>query len=973
MRPPIRIALWLACAGAGRAQELPVAFYSVPEGLPHARVTSCCRAASGHLWIGTWEGLSRFDGHHFVTFDRRDGLPNAFVNVVRDVGDDVWIGTHGGGALRLPGGANAVDLARLQAFPLGDDRTHGFVFDLLLDARGRLWASTETSVVMAVDPRAPAPVFTTVLDHLVPGVQPLFELEPGVVAAATHDGVFVADAAAPTMRCTARFPHAGLSVGAIAVGDGLFWIARDDGVYALRGRGAAATLAPVAPAPPGTKVTACAPDRAGGCWLGTTAGLFHCAPAIDPTVSPAMPLHTQWIESLHADPEGDLWVGLHTRGLARVLPDPVVNWTAVGGLPGSVTHVVEERTGRLLVSTEVHGLFAIDGERLRALPGLQEPPFGNVGMRCVCDRDGHLWVGTDAGLFWHPGPVLDRAGLRALGPTDGLPAAGVFALRPADDGSVWCTTDAAMLRVQAEGERIVVHEHLDLQALGMPAPPRTLWRAADGALWLAPYYGLWRLRDGVAATIAPNGIPDPAINARCLVPDGTGGLWVGLRTQGLAHCIDATAGVPTFTGVPAGLDVPSTTFWSAAAHPDGSTWFATGRGLWQLERTRAAARLFATADGLPSDTVTCCLCDRAGRVWAGTFTGLSRVDPGHRPPPRAPPRAQFGEVFAAGQRLARDVDGRLPAFELDAAGANVAVELSAVDFRSRPPRCRYRFAGGDWSAPVAQRLLSLAQLAPGSYRLEVEALGADGSVSPAPVTLAFQVLPPLWRRPWVLALYGAAAAAIAYALHRVRLQRALALERVRLRIAGDLHDDLGAGLAQIAILSEVARQRAGGGGDAALGEVAGIARDLRAGMADLVWTVDPAHDRLDDLVRRIRQVANNLFDADSVQLTFRAPDEAQLRRIRLAPERRRHWLLFCKEALSNAARHAAATHVDVAIELVGQELAVAITDDGEGFDPARAGGGHGLASLRARASALGARLEIDSAPGAGTRIRLAPA
>lgn len=975
MRSLAHLASQLAFAAAVVAQELPVEWLSVQQGLPHARVTCCYRAASGHLWIGTWEGLSRFDGHRFVSFDRRDGLPNALVDVVRDVGDDVWIGTHGAGVLRLRGAADAVDLGHLRTFSIGSDRTHGIVLDLLVDSRGRLWASSETSVAMSPDPRAADPVFTTVADHIAPGGGMLFELAPGIVAAACSDGVRVADERGSAMPFVARFATIADCVGACALGGGVFWIVRADAVFALRGSGPGASLERIAAAPPGTRITACARARDGGCWLGTTAGLFHQTAASEASASlaPAMPLHTQWIESLHADPEGDLWVGLHTQGLARVWPAPVVNWTAVGGLDGATTHLVEESTGRMLVTTESHGFYAIDGDRLAPLPGLQEAPFANVGMRCVCDRDGHLWVGTDAGMYWHPGPTLDRAGLRVLGPADGVPAGTVFSLRATDDNGVWCSTDDRMLLCLAvDGGRVAVRERHDLRASPMPAP-RAIWRAADGALWLAPYFGLWRLRGDALEAIAPNGIPDPAVNARCLVGDGRGGLWIGLRTQGLVHCADPGAAAPVFAVVPAGRDAPSMAFWEATRHPDGSTWFATGRGLWQLDAARTAARTFASAEGLPSDAATCCVCDRRGRIWAGTFTGASRLDVSLQAPPRAPPRAQFGQVFAAGQRLARGVDGSVAPFELDASGANVAVELAAVDFRSRPPRCRYRFAGGEWSPPMLQSVLGLEQLAPGSYRLEVEAIGCDGTVSPAPVALAFTVLPPLWRRGWMLALYGASVASIAYALHRVRLQRALALERVRLRIAADLHDDLGAGLAQIAILSEVGRQRATEGGSATLGEVAGIARDLRAGMADLVWTIDPAHDRLDDLVRRLRQVANNLFDAGSVELTFRAPDDAELRRVSLPAESRRHWLLFGKEALTNAARHARANRVEVVIELAGAELALTIRDDGAGFATAAARAGNGLASLRARADALGLVLTIDSAPGAGTRIRLGPA
>src|SRR5262249_9492842 len=117
---------------------------------------------------------------------------------------------------------------------------------------------------------------------------------------------------------------------------------------------------------------------------------------------------------------------------------------------------------------------------------------------------------------------------------------------------------------------------------------------------------------------------------------------------------------------------------------------------------------------------------------------------------------------------------------------------------------------GAWSAPVGERALHFAKLTPGAYRLEVRAIYPDGSTSPA-ASLAFAVLPPIWMRWWFVTLVAAAIAAAAYVLYRWRLGHALAVERVRTRIATDLHDELGANLSRISILSEVARQRAAGG------------------------------------------------------------------------------------------------------------------------------------------------------------------
>ncbi len=190
------------------------------------------------------------------------------------------------------------------------------------------------------------------------------------------------------------------------------------------------------------------------------------------------------------------------------------------------------------------------------------------------------------------------------------------------------------------------------------------------------------------------------------------------------------------------------------------------------------------------------------------------------------------------------------------------------------------------------------------------------------------------------------------------------------QIALDLHDEVGSGLAQIAILSEVGRRDATPATASLLAESAELARGLRSAMADIVWAVDPRQDRLVDLVRRMRQTAFNLLEADSLAVDFQAPPDGDLERVGLAPDRKRHLLLVFKETLTNVARHAAATRVDVALQLADGTLELEVRDDGCGFDPAARYAGHGLGSLRQRAAEMGAALSIDSAAGRGTTVRL---
>lgn len=274
---------------------------------------------------------------------------------------------------------------------------------------------------------------------------------------------------------------------------------------------------------------------------------------------------------------------------------------------------------------------------------------------------------------------------------------------------------------------------------------------------------------------------------------------------------------------------------------------------------------------------------------------------------------------------------------------------------------------------------------PGQYVFEVTALTADGVESSAPATYAFTLLPPFWQRWWFIALVAVFCGAALYAIHIVRLDRVLAIERIRARIATDLHDEIGAGLTHIGLLSEMALQKSGAQPSAhftatpgvpvreavqelgdAMARVGGIARELSVAMSDVVWSINPKHDSLEALQRRIKVFAHEICSARNIALQFEvAPQIAQMK---LHPEIRRNLLLIAKEAIHNMAKHAASPTLAVYFEANGKEVRVTIADQGRGFEVEKAKSGNGLFNLRTRAEKLGGKCEIISQLGQGTRV-----
>jgi signal transduction histidine kinase len=362
--------------------------------------------------------------------------------------------------------------------------------------------------------------------------------------------------------------------------------------------------------------------------------------------------------------------------------------------------------------------------------------------------------------------------------------------------------------------------------------------------------------------------------------------------------------------------------------------------------------------------------DREGRVWAGTSAGLTVYDTEATGAGQAASPVLLTHIRIDGREHALPERGTATTALVDlSAGSSVQFEfVSVANGGGRAPRYQYQLEGGDheWSPPTTDRSVTYARLAPGGYRFLVRAIGADGRAS-EPATAAFTIPAPIWRRPWFVGLGILATLGAGAAVQRVRVRQVLAMERIRRQVALDLHDDIGSGLSQIAIMSDAGSEHANAGPWA---EVGNLARGLRESMSDIVWAVDPRHDSLHDLVRRMRQVSLQMLETDGVTVTFESPAEAEIARLTLAPDRRRHVLLILKEAVHNVARHAGARTVRIAVRVTSGRLELVIADDGRGFDVEAAHDGHGLASLRARAAALGAELHLDSTRGTGTTIRL---
>lgn len=970
----------LASPAPASAQRPPVIRYTVANGLAHNNVDAVFQDSRGYIWFATHEGVSRFDGYEFVTFGVEDGLPHPLVTgILEDARGRLGVSTAGHGLAFMPAEDRGGESSRaFEPVAVDGGPDGGNVMAAALDRDGTIWCVASSGVYRATPGESRPVSFTRVLASgdatwgaahvdrrgrvwLGVGRDLFVAVNGGLVRVARDTGLGRFDIAA--------FAEAD---------DGRLFVANTHEVWELAPSAPPAEPAawrrlPLAVDGPRHQIRSMAVDPAGRLWIATTRGLVWWVNGAQSSPDLGAALEG-WLEGVLRDRDGNLWVGTHGNGAVRVSAGSLASYTTTNGLPAAdVQGVVEADDGAIYAST-VRGVVVIRDGQVIEVPGGSDPRFLRIGARFVQDGQGSWWLGTEDGVaYWVPPGELDLRRARpvfAARPTGQWPWAPVT--RDAS-GDVWIMGPDTLMRAAL----VAGQPRLEPVALGSSVRHLPIGRVArdrSGALWLSSHAGLTRLGDGRADEVVS--AADPEMLGRALYVDSRGWLWIGLRYRGVLVTKDPSAARPEFEQFTVKDGLGSNTVWAIAEGRDGRMYFGTGHGLDRFDPSTRVIVQTHVADGLAGAPVTHLMTARDGRIWISTPSGLSVLDPAaHGEAPRTPP-VYFTRLQIDGRDwpIARRGVESLGPLRLTSGRNSLLIEFVGLSFRSgHPLRYQYRLDGIDtgWSPPTTQRTVAFAHLAPGAYRFLVRAVSEEGLASDPPASVELIVPAPVWRRAWFLGLVALALLGLGAALNHLRTRQVLAMERIRRQVALDLHDDVGAGLSQIAILSEVGREETGDAAASLWAEVGALSRGLRESMSDIVWAVDPRHDSLVDLVRRMKQVAFNLLQADGCVVRFELPDEETMARHTLAPDRRRHVLLVFKEAVHNTTRHAAARAVRIAVTLEAGGLRLLVEDDGRGFDPGRPTDGHGLDSLRRRARALGATLEIASRPGVGTAVRLA--
>jgi signal transduction histidine kinase/streptogramin lyase len=692
------------------------------------------------------------------------------------------------------------------------------------------------------------------------------------------------------------------------------------------------------------------------------------------------------VKCLEADNEGNLWLG-GGGGAMKITGNGFTAYGEPDGLSRGPIAMIENRSGELCAISE-RGMLTHhfeDGRfistRFNVPVALQNSQLWGTYQLTFQDHEGDWWVPTLKGLMRFAGVArmkqLAHARPKAHYALEGGPQAfDVYRMFEDSRGDIWVglgtTERIRLLRWERSTERFQYYTDAD----GVPPnnPPTAFCEDKNGDLWIGFYSGgLLRYRAGSFTLFGTeDGVPSGFVS--CLYLDRSGRLWIASSSDGVGRIDDTSADHPAFVRFTVANGLSSNVVNSITEDNRGRIYIGMPSRVDRLNPTGNIKR-YTTADGLPDGGALLAFRDGTGAIWFSGTHEIARLMPEPDEQPLAPP------VFITGMRITGNSQAIADLGETDIRGLELApaqnhiqIDFSGLAFGAGEAlQYQYKLDGADqdWQALTALRTVNYANLAPGSYRFVVRAMNAEGLLSRSPATVEFRVLAPLWQQWWFIATAALAVGVAAYSVYRYRVSQLVELERVRTRIASDLHDDIGANLTRIAILSEVAHsqlQDDRASIETPLSSIAQISRESVASMGDIVWAINPNRDHLIDLVQRMRRLASEIFAGRKIEFEFSAPESED--GLKLGADVRRDVFLVFKEAVNNAARHSGCSHVDIELLVEWSRIVLTVRDDGRGFDTEAQTEGNGLISMKRRAASLGGELEVRSTEGKCSVITL---
>jgi ligand-binding sensor domain-containing protein/signal transduction histidine kinase len=911
------------------------------NGLPQNTVQAIIQTRDGYLWIGTQEGLARFDGLNFTVFDKKS-TPAFKSNDIRFLQEDrqgrLWISTSYG-LVCLHNG-------QFTSFTESEGLPDNSVGPVVEDTNGNVWIGTAGG--LARFENGNFKTFTTDQGLARNVIQVLYARANGTIVVDASAGlqIFNGNQFTPLNVPSGMLPANITSIAETSSGS--LWLGTLDGLVQLD---SGHTLLP------NRRISALRIDREGALWIATAGGVARLRGDQLETFTTSDGLSSNLVLSLFEDREGSMWIGTEAGGLNLLKSKKFNTFTTKDGLPSDLVKVIyQDPQGGIWIGSNGGGLTLFKNGKFTTWT-TRDGLSSDVVLSLAGDAAGVIWIGTPDGLN-----RFQNGKFQTFTFADGLSNDLVRSVLVDRNGVLWVgTRDGLNSFRDNEFTTYTTHDGLANNFIG------ALFEDSKGNLWVGTLGGLSKIRDGKFQTFTTkDGLSSNTVIS--LYEDAAGDLWIGTNGGGLNRLRG-----DKFTSYALGADV----IYRILEDKQQNLWCSSNQGIFRVNKTALVNPVFyGPADGTltrecsggghPAGWQT-----SDGRMWFATIKGLAVIDPENIPLNTSPPPIAIEHIFVDNQSI--PLTQKLT---LSPDASRLDFYYTALSFIApENVRFKYKLEGfdDDWIDGGARRVASYTNLRPGNYTFRVIAANNDGVWNETGAAVKFYLKPHFYQTYWFYLLCVVLLALAAWQLYRMRVRRMAsqfqAVLAERSRIAREIHDNLAQDILGISVQLELVARLMPVAAETAKGHLDRARILVRNSMTEArryVWDLRSQELQKKDLPAALRDTAKRLTGAGDIETVVEVAGPMRP----LPPDVETNLLRIGQEAINNAVKHAQANRIDVALNFDTRNVRLSVRDDGRGFDPGEqiADGHFGLMGMRERAAQVGGVLSIQSANERGTEI-----
>lgn len=908
----------------------------VEDGLIQSTIRTIFKDSEGRLWFGTNLGVSCWDGMEFKNYSTANGLPGHTVFAVAE---------HPRGSIYF-GTSNGASVLRNNTFT--DLEIQGVhepvrIKDIQVSDKGMIYFTSDTELYILEEDHLAKTTFNDQLSKV--NVSSIAQDKNGKIILGTKgSGYVVAD----QNRLTFKTDPVTVVTGVFIRDNNDLVLSSGQTLYVVKSTGETTEIKLEKYA----AVNTVAEDLNGVLFIGTDNGIVLWKDRIIDHISTANGLSNNKVYSIYRNADGSMYVGLNSGGVAVINRYRTVVFNEeIGLINNNVTSVCRGASGEYYFGTREHGVSVFRNGTFSKMSTLDE--LNCTQIICIAGmRNGDVYFGSNCGVV-----VLSNGKYSRISKENGLESNIITAIHECPDGRIVIGTVRG-LSIFYKG---TVKNYTRKNGLGDNLVT-SITSNNKGSLFIGTFFnGVTKIsKDELVVINKQQGLTSNTVYSLFA---NSHKLFVG-TIEGLNVIRE---GSPALLNTSTGLSDNSIN--AIIGDDAGNIYAATNRGINILfpEGDKYKIKVLLSEDGISGEecNMGSVYKESSGRLWFGTIKGVVSFDPAKITPSETPPGISLRNVYM--------YDAELP---VTAAASGFSYDQNYFRFvyfgvlLSAPRRVvySYRLRGlnENWIR-TQQNSVQFTNLDPGRYQFEVMAQN-DWGVWSKPVAYAFVIEPPLWHRWWFIVLGVIILGGISSLILVRHVRSLLKVERLRLKIAAELHDNIGASLTEISIMSEVAKSKMKS--DEAEAEkyldlISGECRNLISGMKDIVWMVNPKKDTLKDLIIRLNDNFCEIFNQKGI--SFRAENIDLLHKITLPMDYRHNLYLILKEGINNSLKYSMCDELYLIARIKGNNLEVILKDNGIGIITRSEG--YGLINMKDRAKKIGGDLLIESDNNIGTEIR----